>query len=159
MDIQAIGSRAFTVYIPREELERRHLDPGEMTVGEARSLISSVIACDALGAVRLELYQGRHEVLIFVKRSQGEPEFYSFQNFESLLLAVGACRDELAADLFFYDGAYILAVWNDDTYSAGLSEFGEALDLPAGFLLHLREHADALLDSDAVEVLRKTFLP
>ncbi len=159
MDIQAIGARAFTVYIPREELERRHLDPGEMTVTEARRLISPLISGDGLGAVRLELYPGRHEVLIFVKRSQGEPEFYSFPDLESLLLAARACRDEPAADLFWYDGAYILAVWNDGAHASGLSEFGESLDLPGDFLLHLREHARVLLEVDAVEALRKTFLP
>ena len=156
MDIQAIGSRAFTVYIAREELERRHLDPEDITVGEARDIVSSVLECDALGAVKLELYPGRHELLIFVKR---EPEFYSFPDLESLLLAVGACGDEIAASLFWYDGAYILAVWSGDARRACLSEFGDALDLPAGFLLHLREHARVLREGDAVEVLRRAFLP
>lgn len=159
MDIQAISSRAFTVYIPREELERRHLEPGDITVGQARDIVSPLISCDGLGAVRLELYPGRHELLIFVKRSLGEPEFYSFEDLESLLLAVGACRDEIAASLFWYQGAYILAVWSDDPLAARLSEYGEALDLPGDFLLHLREHARVLLDGDAAEVLKKTFLP
>lgn len=158
MDIQAIGSRAFTVYIAQEELERRHLEPGEITVGEARDIVSSVIQCDALGAVRLELYPGRHELLIFVKRSLGEPEFYAFPDLESLIRAIGEFGDELAASLFWYDGAYILAVWSDGTYMAGLSEFGDPLDLPAEFLLHLREHARVISDGDAIERLRRCFL-
>ena len=73
MDIQAIGSRAFSVYIQESELLSRHLAAGTLTARDARTLVAPLIGSDGLGAVNLELYPGRHEVLIFVSRSSGEP--------------------------------------------------------------------------------------
>lgn len=160
MDIQAIGSRAFTVYIPEAELASRHLIAKNMTARDARSIVSSLIECDALGAVNLELYPGRHEVLIFVSRSSGEPEFFTFPDTEALVEAAGSGIGGIASTLFWYDGAYILAVWPSDNRPAwALREFAAPLDNPGAFLLHLREHGKLLCDGDALETLRAAFAP
>lgn len=158
MDIQAIGSRAFTVYIPEAELISRHLVAQKMTARDARSIVSSLIECDALGAVNLELYPGRHEVLIFVSRSAGEPEFFTFPDVETLLEAAGSGLGGIASTLFWYNGVYILAVWPSENRPAGaLREFAEPLVSPGAFLLHLKEHGKLLCDGDALETLRQTF--
>lgn len=158
MDVQVIGRSAFTVYIDGEELERRRLDPRSITALEARALVSSVIGCDPFGAVSLELYPGQHELLIFVRRSSGEPEFFSFEDFEELLGAVNSCADEPTSSLFYYDGRYILAVWGfDGQTGAAFSEFAESLAFPAGYLMHLREHGRTIAEGDAVHILRSCF--
>lgn len=158
MDIQAIGSRAFSVYIAGDELARCHLDPMGMTASQARQIVGPLIDCGALDSVSLELYPGRHEVLIFVKRSSGEPEFFRFPDIESLLDALAQIDAGLVSSLFFYNGSYILAVWPADDVRAGaLAEFGESLDLPGVYLLHLREHALLLCDGDAASRLREAF--
>ena len=158
MDIQAIGSRAFSVYIPEAELASRHLVAQKMTAREARSIVSSLIECDTLGAVNLELYPGRHEVLIFVSRSSGEPEFFSFPDVETLAAAAGSGLGGIASSLFWYNGAYILAVWPSDSRPAGaLREFAAPMSNPGSFLLHLREHAKLLCDGDALDALRAAF--
>ncbi len=158
MEIQAIGARAFSVYIAGEELERRHLDPREMTASDARRIVSGIVESDALGTVSLELYPGRHEVLIFVRRSSGEPEFFAFTDFEALLSAVMECGGELTASLFYYEGRYILAVWvMDGVRPETLFEFGAPLDMPGEYLLHLREHGVTICDGDAAARLREAF--
>lgn len=158
MDIQAIGSRAFSVYIQEAELLRRHLAAGTMTVRDARTLVAPLIDSDGLGAVNLELYPGRHEVLIFVSRAAGEPEFFSFPDVETLLEAAGSGLGGIASSLFWYGGAYILAVWPSDGRPAGaLREFAEPLENPGAYLLHLREHGKLLIDGDALETLRGYF--
>lgn len=158
MEIQAIGTRAFSVYIAGEELERRHLDPQGITATDARRIVSDVIENDALGAVSLELYPGRHELLIFVKRSAGEPEFFAFYDFEALLEALEERGDDITASLFYYNGMYILAVWiMDGTRPDRFLEFGQILDVPGEFLLHLREHGTVICDGDAAQRLRKAF--
>ena len=158
MDIQAIGARAFSVYIAEAELTRRKLDPLDITAEEARRIVRTLIPCDALDTVSLELYPGRHEVLIFVKKSTGEPEFLRFEDFESVLAALLACGEDVTASLFFYEGSYILAVWSFDGLThRGLAEFGEPLERPGDFLLHLREHGRVLCDGDAREVLLRAF--
>ena len=101
MDIQVIGSRAFSVYIQEAELVSRHLAAGTMTARDARTLVAPLIGSDGLGAVNLELYPGRHEVLIFVSRASGEPEFFSFPDVEALIEAAGSGRGGIASSLFW----------------------------------------------------------
>lgn len=159
MDIQAIGVRAYSVYIPESELRLRHIDPENITVGQARQLVDALLGDTSTDAVSLELYPGRHEVLIFVRRSPGEPEFYCFQDFEQVLEAVAALSDSVAASLYRLDGAWILVVWPEEGRTlARLADFGSPLDVPAWYLTHLREHALPVCDADAVAVLRRAFL-
>ena len=158
MDIQAINTRAFSVYIAEAELTRRKLDPLDITAEEVREIIQGLIPCDALDTVSLELYPGRHELLIFVKKSAGEPEFLRFEDFESVLKALRSCGEDVTASLFFYEGAYILAVWSFDGLThRGLVEFGVPLEDPGDFLLHLKELGRVLCDGDAREVLVRVF--
>ncbi len=158
MDIQAIGGGGFTVYIGEPELHRRHIEPQSVTARDARELVRGVLDCCETGAVSLELYPGRHELLIFVRRSAGEPEFYSFPDLESLLEALAALGTDLASSLYYYDGAYILAVWpQEGARVPALCEFGAPLALSGAFLLHLREHGKVLGEGDAAETLLRAF--
>lgn len=158
MDIQAISSRSFSVYIPEEELKSLHLLAQSMTASDARSLVSSLIECDGPGAVNLELYPGRHDVLIFVSRSCGEPDFFSFPDIETLLAAAGSGIGRITSSLFWYNGAYILAVWPAEGHSAAyLREFASPIDNTGAYLLHLREHAKLICDGDALETLNTVF--
>lgn len=158
MDIQAIGGGGFTVYIGEPELHRRHMEPQSVTARDARELVRGVLDCCETGTVSLELYPGRHELLIFVRRSAGEPEFYSFPDLESLLEALAALETDLASSLFFYNGAYILAVWpREGARVPALGEFGTPLSVPGAFLLHLREHGKTLCEGDAAGALLRVF--
>ncbi len=158
MDIQAIGSRAFTVYIGEPELHRRNIEPQSMTVSDARELVRGVLDDSDTGSVSLELYPGRHELLIFVRRNAGEPEFYSFPDLEALLEALAALSPDAASSLFFYNGAYILAVWPvEGARVPALCEFGAPLPRPGAFLLHLREHGKIIREGDAAEAFLRAF--
>lgn len=156
MDIQAIGARAFSVYIPESELTEHHLRPDSITAGEARELVEGLI--DRADTVSLELFPGRHEVLIFVRRSFGDPEIYAFSDLEELLRAILALDGDLASSLFCYDGLWLLAVWPGyEGQRALLSEFAAPLDAPSGYIWHLREHGRLIADGDASAVLRAAF--
>ncbi len=160
MDIQAIGSRAFTVYIGEPELQKRHIEPRSITVSAAKELVRGVLDCPDTGTVSLELYPGRHELLIFVRRSAGEPEFYEFSDFEAVLRALSSLSRDTASSLFYYNGTYILAVWpGEGARIQALCEFGTAAARPGAYLLHLREHARVIADGDAAEALTRFFQP
>ena len=160
MDIQAIGSRAFAVYIGEPELHKRHIEPRDITVSAARELIEHVLDCPDTGTVSLELFPGRHELLIFVRRSAGEPEFYEFTDFEAVLSALSALPVGSASSLFYLRGVYILAVWpGDGARIQALCEFGLPVKRASAYLLHLREHAVTLADGDAAQTLGRYFSP
>lgn len=158
MDIQAIGSRAFAVYIGEPELQKRHIEPRNITVSTARELVRNVLDCPDTGTVSLELFPGRHELLIFVRRSSGEPEFYEFSDFETVLSALAALPRGSASSLFYLHGVYILAVWpGEGARIQALCEFGRAVKREPAYLLHLREHAVTIADGDASETLGRYF--
>ena len=159
MDIQAIGNRAFSVYIGESELVSRHLKPGSVTVSAARELVRDCIGgCG--GAMSLELYPGRHELLIFVRRCSDEPEFYSFADLEELLPALRQLPAGAVSSVYFYNGAYILAVWPPEGSGIpALAEFGRPLSRSAAFLCHLREHGETVCEGDAAETLTRVFDP
>ncbi len=160
MEVQAIGKAAFTVYITQNELEARSLDPRNITPAQAQDLVKTVVDCPPLGAVSLELYPGRHELLIFVKRSFGEPAFYRFGKLETLLSALEGAVSEPPSSLYLLDGRYYLVVWNfEGQASLGFSEFAEPLERPTAYLLHLREHGRTICEADAVRRLREAFFP
>ncbi len=156
MEIQAIGARAFSVYIPEAELTMRHIRPDSITAVEARELVEGLI--DRADTVSLELFPGRHEVLIFVRRSFGDPEIYAFADLEELLRAILALEGSAETSLFHYGGLWILAVWPGcEGHRAQLSEFASPLDAPPGYILHLREHGRIIADGDAASVLKNAF--
>ncbi len=160
MDIQAIGSRAFAVYIGEPELHKRHIEPRNVTVSTARELVRNVLDCPDTGTVSLELFPGRHELLIFVRRSDGEPEFYEFTDLEAALSALAVLPRDAASSLYYLRGVYILAVWPcDGARIQSLCEFGRAVKRPPAYLLHLREHGAAIADGDAAETLGHYFFP
>ncbi len=154
MDIQAIGSRAFTVYIGEPELRSRNIEPQSVTERDARELVRGVLDCPDTGLVSLELYPGRHELLIFVRRSAGDPEFYEFTDLEALLLALSALPRDAASSLYYDNGVYILAVWPDgDLPAHALCEFATPVPRRGTYLLHLREHARPIAEGNAVQAL------
>lgn len=160
MDIQAIGSRAFAVYIGEPELHRRHIEPRNVTVRTAKELVRNVLDCPDTGTVSLELFPGRHELLIFVRRSAGEPEFYEFTDLEAALSALAVLPRGCDASLYYLRGVYILAVWpGDGARIQALCEFGRPVKRPPAYLLHLREHAAVIADGDAAETLGRYFFP
>jgi len=157
MDIQAINKRAFSIYISGDELINRHIAPDSVTLEDARDILRLALGSD-FGAARMDLFPGRDDVLIFVRKNVERPAFFQFQSFEDLLAAVSQCSPDDPSELVFCDGAYIFILWGWDGIPVAPVEFGELLNVHPDYILHLREHGRVLYDEYAVSNLREAFL-
>ncbi len=157
MEVQTISRQAFSIYITEQELNRRSLSPGDVTAAEAMELVQELTGKRPPAPTRLELFPGRHELLIFVLQSFGKLRYYRFPSCEELIEAalVGAFEDP--SSLFLYNGHYILSVWTSKDSPGTLGEYGEELALREGFLSHLYEHGHTLADGCAATALRAAF--
>ena len=155
MDVLMITDRAFSVYITDEELTARSLHAGDVSLSDAERLVSRVFGAE-LGKAKLELFSGRHGVMIFVRRPAPLPELYVFDGFEEVIDAARSSPDEPSA-LYFYDGSYILAVWRLDGAPGVLPEFAEKLDASQELLAHLAEHGRTLIEANAIGFIKEKF--
>ena len=159
MEIQALGGRTFSLYISESELQRICIEPSNITAAQARDMVRSALGMES-GTMLLDLFPGQRDLLIFVHNDPCGPEFFTFQNIDHIIESIISTAAQPASSLFSYNSQYILAVWgwrNEDT--ASFLEFGQRLDEPPLFLLHLREHGQLLLDCQAISTIKKVFSP
>ena len=158
MEILAFGGSTFSLHIDETELTDRHISPAEITVSQARDIVRSAIG-GRHGSLMLELFPGRHELLIFVRCNGDGPECFSFTTSEELIAAVLSLTGEASASsLYHYNNEYILAVWFlPPEESAPLMEFGVFVDLPPGFLSHMEEHGTLICPGQAISRIRRAF--
>lgn len=158
MVIQEISGLAYSVYISERELNEKHLTPSAVTAADAMELVSAITPPDRSAGrctTQLELYPGRHELLIFVRRGPEKLRVMSFRSIEDVISAV---TDGGAADpssLFYYDNRYILVMWLRN--GEAVCEFGDEMPVTAAFLPHLYEHGRTLCDGCAVGTLKGAF--
>ena len=157
MDVQTIGSHAFMVYINSKELKENSLLPRDVDEHSAKKLLSSLI--DDGTPVSIESYPGQDELLIFVRRCAGRPEFYRFDDFNSVLAAAHAMRSDAVSSLYSADGGYVLAVypWNGDDGTNACVEFGDAMDVLPDYDAYLAEHGKLLISDNAFAFLQQIF--
>ncbi|MBR7081097.1 MAG: adaptor protein MecA [Oscillospiraceae bacterium] len=158
MDIYNIGKTAMTVYIPSDELRSQGLDAESITAEETEALLKDAVPEIDEYCLRLEIYPGRDEVLVFMFFSLREPKYFKFDGIENVINAAKCCNDE-PSKLFFSEPYYILAVypWRGEDTPAALFEFGAQLNAPQGYENHLREHGKTLIDADAICFLSHRF--
>ena len=156
MDIQAINSRSFSIYISGDELTKRHITPDSVTCSEARDILRFALG-DDFGTARMDLFPGRDEMLIFVRKNIERPALFRFYDFEDLAAAVSQCSPDDPAELIYCDDSYILVLWSWDGVPCAPVEFGDPLDVHPDYLLHLREHGRVIFDDYAVAGLREIF--
>ncbi len=157
MEVQTISRQAFSIYITKQELERRGISPADVTASEAMELIRELTGIPPHVGAKVELYPGSHELLIFVIPGSGKLRYYRFSVCEDLIEAALEGAFEDPASLFIYDGNYILSVRQDKDAPSALGEYGEELFLREGFISHLREHGRTLADGCAAGTLRSAF--
>jgi len=157
MDVQTITGRSFAVYITPDELARRKISPRDVTADAALDILSPILGRE--GDFCLDLFPGRNDLLVFVRKCWGPPLFYAFSDFEDLVSAVHACRADAPSSLYYREGTYILAVRRTDCGSSlsAFSEFGDELDLPPDYSLYLAEHAKLILPKGALNIIRAFF--
>ncbi|MGM9521457.1 MAG: adaptor protein MecA [Oscillospiraceae bacterium] len=157
MEVQTINSRTFSIYITETELSRRSLEPCDVTAAQARDIVRSALGAES-GSLFMELFPGRHELLIFVRKNFLEVGFYSFATAEDVIDALLSCCADIAASLFYYNDEYILVVWSlSESADGALSEFGTPLQHPPGYLAHLNEHGRCLADGCALSAIKNAF--
>lgn len=155
MDIQMITDRSFSIYLTGSELTARHIVPGAVSLADAEHLIEGIFG-ESTGRSKVELFCGRDDLIIFVRRPEAVPEVYVFPASEPLICAACAAPEEPSA-LWYAEGRYILAVWPLDSPCSVLGEFGDRLEAPPEYLAHLKEHGKELIGQNAIARLKTTF--
>jgi hypothetical protein len=155
MQIDIINERSFSVYISEQEVICRGFTLGSITKADASRLIRDIVHTE--GYLTLELFEGKHELLIFARRKSGNLKFFSFCSIEDVIAATDTIDLSEAASLFFYEGNYILVFWDESVKIESVSEFSEELHHTSGFVEHLYEHGKLLCDYDAIFVIKCIF--
>ena len=162
MQVHAIGNGAYAAYISGAELKIRNIaldDVEKMEKGKLLELFSPQLGDEDGRHAVLEIFPGREGVLLFLRFGAEKPVFFSFGSLDTLLDAVGECREDMPARLDCFDGVYILTLYPraGSTAADAFGEFGVRLPYPDGFSAHMREHGRTLIESDALRVLRGVF--
>lgn len=152
MVIHIINNKSFSVYIPSNELNTL---PDNIEGSTALSLLSNAVG-SSLGPAKVELFSGNDGLLFFVKKASNIPELYCFSSLENLINAVSQCCD-VPSSLYYKEDCYFLLIRQFDDGLQVLSEFGAKLDASPEYLLHLREHAKAIIPSGAISKLNGVF--
>lgn len=162
MEIQQIGDGKLVIYIKGEELKQLPASPYEITTNEASDILRLALGStydDSWESVYFELFPGRDSLLLFALQHSGSPSYFTFGSIEPLILAAKACPSGLISYLTYNQDRYILIVypWNSDFPPKVLFEYGEGLDRPTHFALHLSEHSSVLAGPTALDELRTAF--
>ena len=162
MEIQAISSASFAIFLNEEELAARHLVPEAITKSDAEAILRGALLkmqYKHLEKVCIELFPGKKEVLLFVKLNTQSPVFIVFDDIESVISAAAECSDFPPASFVCIDATYILTVypWEHDTAVPTLLEFGEKLPVKPEYELYLYEHGEKIIETDAISRLKHFF--
>lgn len=162
MEIQTLNDYAFSVYLNEDELSRRQLDPSLITKQDIDTLLHA--AFQQLGQAEqaktcVELYPGRHELLLFVRFTSESPVYFSFPDLESLLAAVLDMSHNIPATLIKLQDTYILILYPTDPSAvpAFCYEFGTQLNYSDKYCLYLQEHGKTLFVYSAISALQAVF--
>ena len=162
MTIQAIGSTGIAIYIDEHDLEAVGAKAQELDLDSARPIVSTALIEAGLstdGVMEIEAFQNGDSVLIFARILASEPLFFRFDDFEELLTAVKSLPPvPTDSTLTYLNGSYYLTIAKDEHAAASvLEEFCGRLELPASFMLHLREHGSVICAHNALGTLRQYF--
>ncbi len=157
MDIHAVKKHTFAVYLDRTDLRNNGIDPACVTYGEVRGIIEPLIYPGCTGTVRLELFPGRDDLLIFVMQERGLPLFFKFKTSEELVSSVCEYRGNETSALYRMGNCYILLIWCYESVNPFFAEFGEPLDMSPEYISHLEEHGKVLIEADALNMIRSAF--
>ncbi|NLA87570.1 MAG: adaptor protein MecA [Clostridiales bacterium] len=162
MEIQQIGNGKIVIYIKGEELKQLPAPPQDITTAEAADILRLALGTtydDSWESVYFELFPGRNSLLLFALQHSGRPSYFTFDSIETLISAAKACPSGLISYLSYINDTYILIVypWNGDCPPQILFEFGDELNRPSHFALHLSEHSRVLAGPAALDELNAVF--
>jgi hypothetical protein len=162
MEIQLIGTGKLVIYLKGEEIKTLPAPPYEITTTEASEILRLALGStydQSWESAYFELFPGRDSLLLFALRHSGSPSFFTFNSIEPLISAAKACQAGLITYLTYINDTYILIVypWNGECPPHVLFEYGDELDRPALFSLHLSEHSKVICGPTALDELRTAF--
>ena len=163
MDIQPIGNDKLVIYINSEELKLLPAHPTDMTKTEAADILRLALGATydkSWDSVYFEMFPGRDSLLLFALQHSGSPSYYVFTGIEPLISAAASCPAGLISYLTVVGEFYILIVYPLSGHNPPrvLSEYGEELERPPHFALHLSEHSAVIAGPAALDELRKAFV-
>lgn len=159
MTIHAIGKASYIIIASEEELSSNHLSAENITKDEAERIYHLALPDSDDSTVQLEVYEGKKEIMVFVRFAGDETATIAFDDFENLLCAVNILPEVCASELFYDGEHYILALspWDGDPIPQGIYEFGEPINAAPMYIPWLREHTVRIISGNAVETLASVF--
>jgi hypothetical protein len=162
MEIQQIGDGKLVIYIKGEELKKLPASPYEITTNEAADILRLALGStydDSWDSVYFELFPGKDSLLLFALQHSGSPSYFTFGSIEPLIAASRVCPSGLISYLTCTGETYTLIVypWNGEYPPKVLFEYGEELNRPSHFALHLSEHSRVIAGPTALDELKAAF--
>jgi len=160
MYIETVSASAVAICLPREDLELRGI-AAAIGPGPARELVRKVLrdaGQEPWQDMEIELYTRDGDVLIMARPATLCCTLFVFPSGELLIQAADACPGGLPSSAFTRDGKFYLSLRCDErSVPSRLYEFGETLPRAERYITHLREHGECLIDSGAVDTLKRWF--
>ena len=153
MDIRYIGRSSVALYLDSEDLRERNMDARNIDLKQA----SELLEIEDWECAEFELFAGQDSILLIAWDRTLTPFCFVFDTFEELISAVMATPQDQLSKLICYDERYILTVYPGKNRQPcpALYEFGEIMGSSEGFILHLEEHGEIIIQKNAVELLKK----
>lgn len=163
MEIQTIDDKTLAIYIDKEELRNRSVQPEKMTIQDAAEIFRSALNSlrkPRWDSVCLEIFPGQDCVLLFARQYSGTPSFFVFNDLENLITASEFCPQDIISSLTYIDNTYVLTVYalDLDMPPAVLYEYGDCMQKPPHYLSYLEEHGQFLAGPGAVNLLQNSFI-
>ncbi len=159
MTIHAIGKTSYIIIASEGELIENHLSCENITKADAERLYHLALPDSDNTSVHLEVYEGKKEIMLFVRFSGDEVRAIAFKDFEDMLSAVRLMPEMCESELFHDGERYILVLtpWDGDPVPESVYEFGERIDVAPMYIPWLREHYVRIVAGKAVETLTNVF--
>lgn len=152
MDIRYIGHTSVALYLDSEDLKERNMEARNIDLKQAAELLD----IDDWECAEFEVFAGTDSILLIAWDRTLTPYCFAFEDFEEMLSAVMECPQDQLSKLIACDGRYILTVYpgkNNEPCPA-LYEYGEIMGTSEGFVLHLEEHGETIIQKNAVRLLK-----
>lgn len=159
MTIHAIGKTSYIIIASEGELCENHLSAENISKADAERIYHLALPDSDDSSVLLEVYEGKKEIMLFVRFVGDETTAAAFENFEDLLAAISVLPELCASELFYDGERYILVLtpWDGDPIPQEIYEFGEPIEVTPMYIPWLREHTVRIISGNAVETLASVF--
>ncbi len=162
MTIQPISVHSVVLYLTPADLRERGISFDQLTTAHTLELTREAFCQAGLtpeGPLEIETYPEQCGVLVFVHIRPAQQTAWRFADFESLLAAASALREDGPdGALYCWNECFWLVLSDQENdMCAWLSEFGDQVSSDPYIVARLEEYAVPLLPANALSALQRHF--